>query len=195
MGRNKTDKKFAKEFGEIITQLRLTSKHSQKAVAAELGLKQSSLSYYESGKGIPPLDLASKIAKYYNVSIDYLVGLTGVSIRETYPSSVLDAVVTLVRIPGTRLHAPMFPSTESPTLTFDADTKIAKILREYYNFIKSKAISLPISEPVDIQIKYYSKLEEEERILLQNLRKYINDSSIIVDDNIEKFLLKYQRKE
>ena len=57
--------------------------YPQKAVASFLGCDQSLYSKYERGEREIPLRLIIKLAEYYNVSIDYLVGIT--DIKEPYP--------------------------------------------------------------------------------------------------------------
>ena len=49
---------------------------SQKDIAKVLNVSQVAYSYYEIGKRQIPIDLLKKLAKYYNVSIDYLLYLT-----------------------------------------------------------------------------------------------------------------------
>ena len=49
---------------------------SQVQVAEFLGIDQRVYSTYETGKRKIPIDLLIKLAKLYNTSIDYLVGLT-----------------------------------------------------------------------------------------------------------------------
>lgn len=51
---------------------------SQKAVADKLGIKQQSYSAYESSKNpvTPSVTLIISLAKAYNVSADYLLGLS-----------------------------------------------------------------------------------------------------------------------
>lgn len=56
---------------------------SQKEISAFLLCDQSLYAKYELGKRELPLRLAAALAEYYNVSVDYLVGLTDVS--EPYP--------------------------------------------------------------------------------------------------------------
>ena len=46
----------------------------QKQLAAYLSVDQSTYSDYENGKINVPVDMLIKIADYYKVSIDYLVG-------------------------------------------------------------------------------------------------------------------------
>ncbi|MBQ7836214.1 MAG: helix-turn-helix transcriptional regulator [Clostridia bacterium] len=45
-------------------------------LAKYLNIKQNTYSQYENGQRQIPLDLLVKIAKYYNTSTDYLLGLT-----------------------------------------------------------------------------------------------------------------------
>jgi len=49
---------------------------TQKQVAKLLNVSQNTYSQYEIGISRFPLDAVVKLAEYYNVSIDYLVGLT-----------------------------------------------------------------------------------------------------------------------
>ncbi len=61
----------------------------QKDVAEALGIKQQQYSEYEIGKRVIPIEYLSKLADFYNVSIDYLLSKTDVS--EPYPKSVMIA--------------------------------------------------------------------------------------------------------
>lgn len=48
----------------------------QKVLAAYLSIDQSTYSDYENGRINIPIDALIKIADYYDVSIDYIVGRT-----------------------------------------------------------------------------------------------------------------------
>ena len=61
---------------------------SQKDIAKILNVSQVAYSYYEIGKRQIPIDLLKKLAKYYNVSIDYLLYLTDE--RKPYPKSKIN---------------------------------------------------------------------------------------------------------
>lgn len=63
-------------FPRIITLLRKERGHSQKKVAADLGISQALLSHYEKGIRECGLDFVVRVADYYNVSCDYLLGRT-----------------------------------------------------------------------------------------------------------------------
>lgn len=65
-----------KDFSRIITLLRKEKKLSQKQVASDLGISQALLSHYEKGIRECGLDFLIKIADYYDVSCDYLLGRT-----------------------------------------------------------------------------------------------------------------------
>jgi transcriptional regulator with XRE-family HTH domain len=62
------------EFSRAIHQLRLERKLSQRRVSQELGISQALLSHYENGVRQPKLAFVSKIAGYYGVSADDLLG-------------------------------------------------------------------------------------------------------------------------
>ncbi|MBQ9384298.1 MAG: helix-turn-helix transcriptional regulator [Ruminiclostridium sp.] len=62
------------DFPRILALLRKERHISQKAAAADLGVAQALLSHYEKGKRECGLDFLVKVADYYNVSTDYLLG-------------------------------------------------------------------------------------------------------------------------
>ena len=66
-----------------IRDLREDSDIRQKEIAAYLLCDQSLYSKYERGERPLSLEYAVKLAEYYNVSVDYLVGLTDE--RRPYP--------------------------------------------------------------------------------------------------------------
>ena len=64
------------EFPRVLALLRKERGLSQKAVAGELGISQALLSHYEKGAREPGLDFLCRAASFYDVSTDYLLGLT-----------------------------------------------------------------------------------------------------------------------
>lgn len=62
------------DFPRILTMLRQERKISQKEAAAALGISQALLSHYERGRRSCNLEFLLKVADYYNVSCDYLLG-------------------------------------------------------------------------------------------------------------------------
>ncbi len=57
---------------------------TQSEIAEYLHIKQNTYSQYENGHRQIPLDMLVKLARYYNTSIDYLVGETNE--RKRYPN-------------------------------------------------------------------------------------------------------------
>lgn len=64
------------ETSEIIRNLRIKNNLSSKELSKILNISESSVSLYESGKRKPSLGLIIKIADYFSVSTDYLLGLS-----------------------------------------------------------------------------------------------------------------------
>ncbi len=63
-------------FARIITLLRKERGSSQKKAAEDLGISQALLSHYEKGIRECGLDFVVRVADYYGVSCDYLLGRT-----------------------------------------------------------------------------------------------------------------------
>ena len=61
---------------ERIRDMRIDKGLTQKDVADVINVKQNTYCQYEIGVLNYPLDVVIKLAEYYNVSVDYLVGLT-----------------------------------------------------------------------------------------------------------------------
>ena len=47
---------------------------SQSTIAKDTGISQPKLSYFESGKHLPMIDDCIKLADFYDISLDELVG-------------------------------------------------------------------------------------------------------------------------
>lgn len=58
-----------------IKDLREDNDKTQKELAEYLGMKQPQYYRYENGLRDIPTDILIKLSKYYNVSVDYILGL------------------------------------------------------------------------------------------------------------------------
>ena len=63
-------------YSERLVELRTEKGYSQKAVAVDLGISLALLSHYEKGIREFNLDFLCRIAEYYNVTSDYILGRT-----------------------------------------------------------------------------------------------------------------------
>lgn len=61
-------------FGKRIRKLRLEQNLKQKDLATKLGISTSSVGMYEREERQPDAEILKKIADFFNVSIDYVLG-------------------------------------------------------------------------------------------------------------------------
>lgn len=61
---------------DIIRELRKSFNISQVQLANELGVTKQCVSNWENDNILPSLDMLLKIAKYFNVTTDYLLGVS-----------------------------------------------------------------------------------------------------------------------
>lgn len=105
--------------GKRIELLRNENNLNQLELAKILNIGNTTLSQYESGKRIPSDDIKLKIADYFNVSLDWLLGKS--DIRNPYENSN----------PTIAAHRADGYDTDLPE-----DAKQA--LREYIDFLRQK---------------------------------------------------------
>ena len=63
-------------FSDRIIQLKKERKLLQKDIASSVGLSLRAYQYYEKGQKEPTLSVLLRLADYFDVSLDYLVGLS-----------------------------------------------------------------------------------------------------------------------
>lgn len=69
------NQRFAKiEFGKVLRNLRETENLKQSELAKKLGVTQRKVSYWETEKIEPSLADLWKIADFFNISVDELIG-------------------------------------------------------------------------------------------------------------------------
>ena len=88
------------DLGNTLKTLRLKANMTQAELEQKLGLTKSVISAYETGLRLPSYDVLIHIAKIFNVSTDYLLGiepkdrvdLSGISQKE------IDALLNLIKV-------------------------------------------------------------------------------------------------
>ena len=68
---------------ENIRSLRIDKGYTQKQIAEQLGVSQNTYSQYEIGVLNYPIEALEKLADFYGVSVDYLLGRTNT--KTPYP--------------------------------------------------------------------------------------------------------------
>ena len=63
------------QFSKRLKELRTENKILQKDLAKVLGVQQNSVSGWENGSREPDFAMLEKIAVYFNVTTDYLLGI------------------------------------------------------------------------------------------------------------------------
>ncbi len=63
------------KFAERLKELRLEKGFSQRTLAKETGYSQAAIARWEANMQIPNIDVAIVFAKFFGVSVDYIVGL------------------------------------------------------------------------------------------------------------------------
>lgn len=63
------------QYNQRLRDLREDKDKNQSEIAKVIGTSQSYYAQYENGKRSLPFERAIELAKYYNVSLDYLAGL------------------------------------------------------------------------------------------------------------------------
>ena len=99
--------------GERLYDLRKEAGLTQDQLAEILKINKHSVSSYERDKCEPPDSIKIHIAEYFNVSVDYLLGVTD-------NPSPLTTNVNILRLPSD------FPKNALPSL------------KDYMNFLKTK---------------------------------------------------------
>lgn len=77
-------------FGKRLFEIRESRGESQQELADSIGITRQSLSRYELGERTANIDLLKKVAKHYNISADYLLGLTDNATVDTNLQAVCD---------------------------------------------------------------------------------------------------------
>lgn len=73
-----TDYDSCNTFSERLVELRNARGLSQDSVAVEIGICKNSIYYYENNKRVPDANTIIKLAQFYNVSSDYLLGISDI---------------------------------------------------------------------------------------------------------------------
>lgn len=81
---------------EKIRQLRRNFNFSQVDLAAKLGVTKQCVSNWENDNILPSIDMLVKLAKFFNVSTDYLLGLSSSNVIDV--SGLSDTEIAHIKL-------------------------------------------------------------------------------------------------
>ncbi|MBR6595549.1 MAG: helix-turn-helix transcriptional regulator [Oscillospiraceae bacterium] len=65
------------QFGENLRKLRKGRSMTQSELGGQIGLSKAVISKYETGLGYPSFDVLIRIARFFGVTTDFLLGVAG----------------------------------------------------------------------------------------------------------------------
>lgn len=68
---------YKETFGDKLKQARTEAGYTQQQIEDILGIKKNSLSRYENNQREPDIETLGRLADFYEVSLDWLVGTKG----------------------------------------------------------------------------------------------------------------------
>ena len=84
------------KFNIRLKELRLENGETQKDLANAIEVGRTTISEYESGKIVPKQEGLLKIANHFNVSVDYLTGVSNERATRKQNASNLDALLNTI---------------------------------------------------------------------------------------------------
>jgi len=97
LGENDKTKTLNNEFSKRLKKLRKEKGLTQEELAQALNITRSALSLYEIGKRDPDTETLRKIAGFFNVSVDYLLGRTDIRNPESSFSSLDEKIAQIMK--------------------------------------------------------------------------------------------------
>ena len=83
-------------FAKRLKELRLNNGLTQKELAKSIEVGRTTISEYESGKIVPKQEGLLRIANHFNVSVDYLTGVSDDPATRKQNASDLDALLNTI---------------------------------------------------------------------------------------------------
>lgn len=180
-------------FSDILRNERKNKKLTLRQLSEILGISYSSLGKYERGEYEPDIKTLISIANYFDVSVDYLLGLTTIKNYKTLNNLYNKNIISRIEDSEIKYEIEMFLfktiSLIEPFYNTDIPTSM-KILCYYTELIKILIIlqreSIKISNRM-IREKKYSEYEAEKdlKILFYDFKEEINEllTNLLIEYN------------
>lgn len=106
-------------FGDRLRELRTEKQLSQSEFAKQVHLTKSAVNMYERGEREPSFEVLEKIADYFNVDLDYLLGKTDCKNKSSLTEKFIFKIPTMKTWPllgSTACGAPIHKEAEEETI-------------------------------------------------------------------------------
>ena len=110
------------DFGIRLQQLRMSRNMSQAALGKKINRSKSVICAYENNLRIPPLEVLTDIAVFFNVSLDYLVGIDKEEMVSVEQKEIIHAMI----------HEFKGGTSNCPGLTAQQQDILNKLMVEFY---------------------------------------------------------------
>jgi len=138
--------------GKRVANLRIKHKLTQEELAKRVEISRAALSHYEKDRREPDLETIEKIADYFDVTTDYLIGRTD----DSHPD-------ILIKDKEGNIHG-----AEVKSSTYDSLSEINKLVKQYgieqmgfFDIEKWKNLSPHDVKMIEEHFKMIVKLAEE----------------------------------
>lgn len=139
--------------GEKLKQLRIKNNLKQSDLAKILDVTQGAIGMYENNKRNPSPELIVKLAEYFNVTTDYLLGHT----KTDY---------------SVNANIPEMPSiVYEDNSNYDIIDKTKHNESEFIDNLDTFLDSLDINDELKYMTKLYAKLDEEDRKAIKRMMR------------------------
>lgn len=186
-------------FGDRLKELRQQRQLTQNEFASILGIGRTTLSHYELNNREPDFEILEKIANYFDVSIDYLVGRSNLKNYDEhvfhsdfqYLSKKLESSNPEIRKIVVDIIDKVFLSIHTPL--YRENLELLTKLFNIYDCIFQLNSSLS-SNSRDVELNTTLSINAVETLTFKNKLKVLstskNDLNILLDDLFEYYLNK-----
>lgn len=178
-------------FGKRLKELRETRKLLQRDLAGALGIPRNTLASWEAGYRIPEMSAAQKLADYFGVSLDYLLGRTdpGQAAAESFASYHLPPAAPageLLRVPVVGVIRAGEPVPAPQNLEGYVPTPAEDVQDGEYFFLRVKGDSM-----------IGARIHERDLVLIRKQPKVENGdiAVVLVEEDDEATLKRVYRAE
>lgn len=167
-----------------LKELRQNLNITQKEFAKTLNITAAALSKYESGNGYPSIPILAEIAKKYNVSVDWLLGLSENNTTTTEVTNYSDLIQPIVTLTKSKKLQKII------SLEYNIDNEEwALIFHRGWNYLDKDKLDSLFKQYKNILDLYVAKTIDDS-IFNAVIEKLEKDFEIEINNNLSFFKLR-----